>query len=142
MNNPRTRDSGRDPGRDTLSQMRTVAWWLDSRFRIPGTGIRIGLDGLLGLLPGIGDSVTALSGVYFIGQAHALGVPLPVKARMAANVLGDMIVGSIPLIGDIFDIGFKANLRNLALIEEHLARRGHPADGNGPPRARDWRAGG
>ncbi|MDA0664939.1 MAG: DUF4112 domain-containing protein [Proteobacteria bacterium] len=116
-------------GHHSLSRMRAVAWWLDNRFRIPGTNIRFGLDVLLGLLPGIGDSVSALSGVYFISQAHALGVPLPVKLRMAGNVLGDMIVGAVPLLGDIFDIGFKANMRNLALIEDHLARTGNPAGG-------------
>jgi len=107
-----------------LRRLHIVARWMDSRFRIPGTRIRFGLDSVLGLVPGIGDSITALSGIYFVSQAHALGVPFGTKARMVLNTLIDMIIGAIPLVGDIFDIGFKANSRNVALIERHLARSG------------------
>jgi len=104
-----------------------VAHLMDRAFTVPGTGVRFGLDGLLGLVPVGGD---VLAGVFQAGLVLvALGhyrVPPAVAARMMANVLLDVGVGSIPLIGDLFDVAFKANTRNLTLLEPflHTGRRG------------------
>lgn len=103
-----------------LRRLDQLADWMDSRFKLPGTNIRFGLDSILGFLPGVGDGVTALPSVYLIASAHSLGVPKLTLLRMAWNVLIDMMIGTIPLIGDIFDIGFKANRRNIALMRKHV----------------------
>lgn len=104
-----------------IRRLENLADWLDSRFRIPGTQIRFGLDAILGLLPGIGDGVLALPSAYLIASAHRLGISRFVLTRMIMNVGIDMVLGAVPLIGDIFDIGFKANRRNVALLRRHLA---------------------
>ena len=104
----------------SLAEIESLVRLLDSRFRVPGTGIRFGLDGLLGLIPGIGDAATGAASLYIVHRARALGVPNHVLARMLANVAIDMAAGSVPLLGDIFDVAFKANLRNLDLLRRHL----------------------
>jgi hypothetical protein len=106
--------------RRRVERLERLAWWLDDRFRIPGTNITFGLDSLIGLVPGVGDSATAIGAAYFVVQAYELGLPRGVLFRMAFNVLLDLAVGSIPLLGDIFDVGFKANRRNMALLKRHL----------------------
>ena len=112
--------------RRRVERLDTLAHWLDDRFRIPGTNITFGLDPLISLIPGIGDSATAITSFYLIGQAHSLGVPCRMLLRMTINVLADLTIGVIPLIGDIFDIGFKANRRNVELLKRYLAREtGH-----------------
>jgi len=107
--------------RREIDRLETLAYWLDSRFRVPGTDIRFGLDALAGLIPGIGDGTTALFSIYIVIQARRLGVPFSLRARMAINIAIDLLIGTIPLVGDIFDAGFKANLRNVALLREHFA---------------------
>ena len=105
------------------SELRDLEWiahWMDTRFRLPGTEIRFGLDGLLGLVPGIGDGVLALPAVYLIARARAMGVPTHVQARMAGNVVLDLLIGAVPLVGDLFDFGYKANTRNVRLVREHF----------------------
>jgi len=89
---------------------------LDDGFVIPGTSRRIGIDPLLGLLPG-GDAVSAAGTLALFWLALQRGVPRPVLARMAANVAIDALIGAVPVIGDLFDFGYKANRRNLQLIE-------------------------
>lgn len=93
---------------------------LDARFRIPGTGIRFGLDSLIGLVPGVGDTATALIGLYIVLRARALGASRWTQARMVGNVLVDMVIGAIPLVGDIFDVAYKSNLRNVRLLQRSL----------------------
>lgn len=115
-----TRDRG-------LAELEFIARLLDDRFRIPGTSIRFGLDGLLGLVPGIGDGATALVSLYVVLRAWSLGVPPGVLGRMLANVLVDSAVGSIPLLGDVFDVAFKSNRRNLELLRRHLSEIPGPA---------------
>jgi hypothetical protein len=105
-----------------LDRLRTLSRLLDSAFVIPGTRYRIGLDGIIGLVPGIGDAIGAIFSIYIIFQAARLGVPKLTLARMIGNVGVDTIVGEIPLLGDLFDIGFKSNIRNLSLIEQHVQR--------------------
>ena len=111
-----------------LQRVARLAYWLDDRFRIPGTRLRMGLDGLLGLIPGIGDTATALVAAYIVLEAARLGVPKRTLARMIANVGIDYVVGLVPLIGDLGDFAWKANRRNARMLREHLlARRGDAA---------------
>ncbi len=104
----------------TLERCRTVAKLLDEAIPVPGTNRRIGADAIVGLLPGAGDLVMALFSTYIVVEAVRLGVPKGVAARMALNVVIDFTAGSVPIIGDLFDAVFKANLKNVALLEKHL----------------------
>lgn len=108
-----------------LRNLERFADWMDSRFRVPGTELRFGLDGLLGLVPGIGDSVTALPAAYLIMRARAIGAPPHLQARMVGNVLMDLLIGAVPVVGDLFDFGFKANRRNVRLLREHFGSPAH-----------------
>lgn len=110
--------------------LRKWATLLDSAFRVPGTQMRFGLDPVVGLIPGIGDIVTGFFSVMMLVHAVRLRVPKVVVARMTINVGVDLLVGAVPLLGDLFDAGYKANLRNLALLERH-------AGGLVPPRRSD-----
>lgn len=92
---------------------------MDNSIRLP-TGHRIGLDGLIGLIPGIGDLIGAAVSSYFFVEAARLRVPGTVLARMAANVVVETVVGAIPVFGDIFDLAYKANARNYRLLEGYL----------------------
>jgi hypothetical protein len=94
---------------------------LDEQFRIPGTTYRVGLDGLLGLIPGVGDAAGALLSAYILSEVIRLGAPRTVLLRMVANIGIDMVVGAIPIVGDIFDIAWKANKKNAALLHAYLA---------------------
>jgi hypothetical protein len=107
-----------------LERLRTLSRLLDSAFIIPGTPYRVGMDAIVGLVPGIGDAIGAVFSLYIIFQAARMGVPKATLARMIGNVGVDTIVGEIPLLGDIFDVGFKSNIRNLSLIEQHVHRPG------------------
>jgi len=105
----------------TLARFRRLAELLDARFRIPGTSIRFGWDAILGLLPGVGDAAGGLAGGYGLFVAWRLGAPGTVLGRMALNLGLDLLVGAIPFLGDLFDLGWRGNLRNLALLERWLA---------------------
>jgi hypothetical protein len=107
--------------------LRRWAVLLDSAFRIPGTRFRFGLDAIIGLIPGIGDITTPTFSALILIQAVRMRLPLVVQARMVLNAALDMVLGLVPLVGDLVDIGWKANLRNLALLERH-ARPGIPPD--------------
>ncbi len=104
--------------RARVRRLQTLAWLLDSSIVLPG-GYRIGIDPILGLVPGIGDAIGALVSAYIVNEARALGVPRTILMRMMGNVLLDTLVGSIPLAGDLFDAAFKANMRNLALLQRY-----------------------
>lgn len=88
--------------------------------RIPGTSMRVGLDPILGLIPGAGDLAGAALGGWLILLASREGAPRGMLLRMLANVGVDALLGSVPLLGDLFDAGYKANLRNVALLERHM----------------------
>lgn len=105
-----------------LERLRRVAWVLDSSLRVPGTGIRFGVDSLIGLVPGLGDLVAGAMSLYIIAQGARLGLPRSLLARMGWNVAVDTLVGEVPVLGDLFDVAWKANMRNLGLLEEHLQR--------------------
>lgn len=104
-----------------LDGLRRFAWLLDNSIPIPGTKWKIGLDAIIGLIPGVGDLAGGAASGWFVLQAARLGAPKSVIARMVANVGIEMIVGAVPLLGDLFDAGWKANARNLALVERHVA---------------------
>lgn len=104
-----------------LDNARALARVLDTAIGIPGTKFRVGLDALLGLIPGAGDAVSAgLSGYIVLAAARA-GASRPVLLRMIGNVVFDTLVGSIPILGDLFDVAFRANSRNVALLERLAA---------------------
>jgi Domain of unknown function (DUF4112) len=109
-----------------LQRVAWLAYWLDDRFRIPGTHRRIGLDGLIGLVPGIGDTATALIASYIVLEAARLGVPKGTIARMLANVGIDYLLGLVPLAGDLADFAWKANRRNARMLRDHLIARRDP----------------
>lgn len=103
-----------------LAQLRWLAQSMDSIFKIPGTNFRVGLDGLLGFIPGVGDFAGLVVGSYFLIVAAQLQVPRVVIVRMGVNILIDTLVGAIPFFGDIFDFVWTANRKNLELIERHM----------------------
>ena len=107
---------------ERLARIDGLARLLDTAFIIPGTGIRFGLDALIGLVPGIGDAITTAMALYIVNEARALGAPPLLIARMVANVALDGIVGAVPLLGDVFDVAFRANRRNMRLLRDHLDR--------------------
>ena len=108
----------RQPAR-TATDVRDLAGLLDSRFRVPGTNLTFGLDGILGLVPGFGDAAGLALSAYVIVQAIGLGARGATVGRMVANVAIDAAVGAIPVLGWVFDFWFKANNRNVALLERY-----------------------
>jgi hypothetical protein len=113
---------GKLSAEEQLAQLEWLADLLDSRFVIPGTKIRFGLDGVIGMVPIAGDLISALISFYLISQASKLGLSPWVKLRMVWNVALDTTVGAIPVLGDMFDVSFKSNRRNIALAKRYLAR--------------------
>jgi hypothetical protein len=104
-----------------LDRVRRLARLLDAQFEV--AGVRFGLDSLIGLVPVLGDSITTLIGLYpiWVAQQHKVG--FFTRARMVGNLALDWAVGLVPLVGDVFDVGFKANLRNLELLEKALQKK-------------------
>jgi Domain of unknown function (DUF4112) len=114
---PRMGEAGgvfRDENLDTLSRV------LDTWFQVPGTNIRFGLDGIIGFIPGIGDFLAGLASTLIVVAAFFRGVPLVTIARMVANVAIEVAAGTVPVLGNLFDIGFRANRRNYHLMERSL----------------------
>ena len=107
-----------------VARLRALARTLDSAVPIPGTKIRFGADALLGLVPVVGDLAGAALSGYVVLSAARLGVPRAVLARMVANLGADALVGTVPLLGDFFDVGWRANTRNVDLLERALAQPG------------------
>ena len=103
-----------------LTSLARLSRVLDAAIRIPGTDIRVGLDPILGLIPGIGDWAGAIGSGYILLHAAGLGAARPTLLRMAVNIGVDMLAGSVPVLGDIFDVAWRANQRNLALLRAHL----------------------
>ena len=110
--------------RERIARLDALADLLDVAFVVPGTQIRFGLDGLIGLVPGIGDAVTSAVSLWIVYEAHQLGARPHVIARMLGNVALDGVIGAVPLVGDAFDVAWRANRRNVRILREHLARRG------------------
>src|SRR5687767_3494445 len=104
----------------STKSLERLAYVLDDLVRVPGTNMRVGVDALIGLLPGGGDLAGGIMSAYTLVVATRLGAPPSVLLRIAANILTDMIVGTVPLLGDLFDAGWKANRRNVALLRRYL----------------------
>jgi hypothetical protein len=111
-----------DPKRQpqTTRDVEQLAHWLDSVFEIPLLRIRFGVDALLGLVPGLGDTASAFASIYILQSAAKLGVSRVTMARMTLNILIDLLIGAIPLVGDLFDIYWKSNKRNVELLTRHI----------------------
>ncbi len=107
-----------------LARIKRLAWLVDGAFRLPGTRFRFGLNSLIGLAPGAGDAVLGMLSLYIIYEAAQLGVPRHRLAQMVGNVALEVVGGSVPILGDVFDMALKANLRNIRLLEEHLRATG------------------
>jgi hypothetical protein len=115
---------------DTLSRQQRIerlerlARLLDTAIVVPGTNFRFGADAIIGLMPGIGDAITTALSAWIVYEAHRLGAPRRLLARMIANVALDGVVGAVPLAGDVFDVMWRANRRNMRLLRDHLEREG------------------
>jgi hypothetical protein len=109
---------------ESVARLEALAKLMDGAFIIPGTNIRMGLDGLIGLVPVAGDMVSGLISTYMIWEARRLGAPHWLIARMLANTLLDTTVGAIPVLGDAFDVLFRANMKNMALLRRHMEKKG------------------
>ena len=115
----------------SLARLDVLAKLMDSSFTLPGTNIRMGLDGIIGLVPIAGDLISGMISSYIIWEARRLGASRWVIGRMMTNTLIDTTFGIVPVVGDAFDILFRSNIRNLALLKKHLAKKGIVA-GGGP----------
>jgi hypothetical protein len=120
-----------DPAR--LAQLRRWAELLDSAFKVPGLPVRFGLDAIVGLVPGVGELTTPAFTLLLLSNGLRAGVPLRALGRMVLNTGVDALIGLVPLLGDLTDIGWKANLRNLALLERHAGSGATPS-----PRDNTW----
>lgn len=109
----------------TRARLDTLARFLDSAVRVPGTNIRFGADALLNLIPGLGTLASKGMSAYLIWEARRLGVPMPTLMRMIGNVGVDFVISSVPLVGWVGDVFYRSNLRNMDLLRKHLDRA-HP----------------
>lgn len=107
----------------SIVRVEALARLMDGVFVIPGTNIRMGLDAIIGLVPGVGDVVSGVISSYLIWEARQLGAPRWLIARMMGNTLLDTTIGAIPIIGDAFDVMFRANMRNMAILRSHLTAK-------------------
>lgn len=106
-----------------LRRLERLGAVMDSLFRVPGTSFRIGLDGIIGLVPGIGDAAGAAVALYLVYAARRIGAPRRLIGRMLTNILIDTVFGAVPVMGDLFDFAWKANRRNMRLLRRHLDER-------------------
>lgn len=113
------------------ARLRRLAWLLDDSIPIPGIGYRIGLDGFLGLIPGVGDTAGAALSTYILLMATRLGVSRGTLLRMAYNIAVDGLLGLVPVLGDLADFTWKANHRNVQLLERNLQEPGSAARADG-----------
>ena len=107
---------------ERVARLDVLANLLDTAFILPGTNVRFGFDALIGLVPGIGDAITTAISLYIVLEARQLGAPAHLILRMLANVVVDGFVGAVPLVGDAFDVLWRANRRNVLLLREWVAR--------------------
>lgn len=106
-----------------LARLEALGQLLDMAFIVPGTKVRYGIDGLIGLIPVIGDIITTAIALWIVREARALGAPRWLVARMLTNVAIDGVVGAVPLVGDAFDVAFKANFRNVRLLRKWIDKQ-------------------
>jgi hypothetical protein len=122
---PRGRRYDAAERRAALDRLDVLATAFDTAFIVPGTNVRFGAESLLRLVPGVGDMIASALSCYLLYEASRLGVPRLLLARMAANVALEGLVGAVPVAGDAFDVFFRANRRNVALLRRHFARTGY-----------------
>lgn len=108
-----------------VARVEAVAHFMDDLFVIPGTNMRVGLDAMIGIVPVVGDLISQAISSYIIWEARRLGVSRLTMSRMIANSAIDTVVGIVPFVGDAFDVAFRANRKNLALLKRHLEKHGH-----------------
>jgi hypothetical protein len=106
-----------------FARLEAIGNLLDMAFIVPGTNVRYGIDGLIGLVPVIGDIITTAIALWVVREARALGAPRHLVARMLANVAIDGAVGAVPLVGDAFDVAFKANVRNIRMLRKWMDKQ-------------------
>jgi hypothetical protein len=107
---------------ERVQSLRKLQYFLDSAFRVPGTNFRFGWDPIIGLIPWVGDLLTAVMSCAIVVQAHQMRMPRVVQLRMLLNVAIDVVLGIVPFAGDIADVFWKSNTKNLAMLERHVAR--------------------
>jgi hypothetical protein len=106
-----------------FARLQALGTLLDMAFIVPGTNVRYGIDGLIGLIPVVGDIITTAIALWVVREARALGAPRYLVARMLANVAVDGVVGAVPVVGDVFDVAFKANIRNIRLLRRWMDKQ-------------------
>ena len=132
---PRAQPAAGAERAEILDTIDRLSHWMDTAFEVPLVGWRFGFDAIVGLIPGLGDAATTLVSVYILALASRCGLPRVTLARMGLNVAIDGILGSLPLVGDLFDVWWKANQMNAALLRERLAESSAAL---GRARATDW----
>lgn len=115
----------------SLRRLHRLGYLLDNAIPIPGTSYRIGLDPIIGLLPGGGDLLASIISMYIVFESARLRAPRSTLIQMVVNILLETVLGSVPVLGDLFDAGWKANAKNVALLESHLGS-------SSPPKKTDW----
>ena len=117
---PNTAYTNPESRRDALARIDRLARLFDTAFVVPGTKIRFGVEAVMRLVPGIGDAAASALSCYLLYEAHRLGVPAHIFVRMLLNVAIEGTVGTVPFLGDAFDVAFRANRRNVALLRDHF----------------------
>ncbi|HEY0223891.1 MAG TPA: DUF4112 domain-containing protein [Pseudolabrys sp.] len=110
--------------RAAVARLDALAKLFDTAFIVPGTNVRFGVEAVMRLVPGVGDAAATALSCWLLYEAHQLEVPKHVFARMVANVAIEGVVGAVPVFGDLFDVGFRANRRNVKILQEHFEREG------------------
>jgi hypothetical protein len=138
---PRIERLEREAVEAAMARITMMAKVMDSLVALPGTGLRVGVDAVLGLVPVLGDLISQAIATYIIWEARQLGVSKVTLWRMVGNTLIDTVVGAVPIAGDVFDVAFRANMKNLRLLQRHLEKQGYqmPIPGKGPIIQGDWR---
>jgi hypothetical protein len=117
---PNTSYTNPESRREALARLDRLARVFDTAFVVPGTKIRFGIEAVMRLVPGIGDAAASALSCYLLYEAHRLGVPPRIFARMLLNVAIEGTAGAVPFLGDAFDVAFRANRRNVALLRDHF----------------------
>ncbi|GGB13006.1 DUF4112 domain-containing protein [Allosediminivita pacifica] len=123
------------PDFEHVERAEKVARIMDNAFRVPGTRITLGWDAIIGLVPGVGDALALAPSLVVLDGARKTGASQALMGRMIMNLGIDWVVGLVPLIGDVLDVGYKANLRNAALLRAHVEARHRDGGNNVPGRA-------
>jgi hypothetical protein len=120
---PRYASRGASPSHaERLKRLERLARVMDAAIAIPGTRLSLGADAVVGLVPGVGDLIAKVASAYILYEAHQMGIPKHKLLRMGGNVLVDLVFGAVPVAGDVFDVFWRANLRNMKIVRDHVER--------------------